>query len=402
MASRARPGLRLAAIARGEGRQRRGPARGGAAVRAAVASAEEMAGHKLSGVIVQPQSCGQPESRVQTLQWTDRRPRRDRGGPAHRDLAMAAAAPPRRGARACTPSRSASPSTRRPAWPIPARMMCDTLGARLHLVGRVFRRRCATWAPAWPRCDLEVGGAGFRALRRRSLGAGGGREQLGATVIDMGGGTTSLAVVHEGHLLHTAQIPVGGWQVTNDLARGLATPIAQAERLKTLHGGVISAPVDDEREMLPVPQVGEDEEHLSRVPRSAVAQHHPPAAGGNARAGARPPQRRRPRSRGRLAGRADRRRQPVGGLARTGRPHRSNARCGSAARIRCAACPRWRTARASPPRWACSPGARAKGGLCSTSKWAPQALEAVLRVSSIGYGTASDADLVPGDFTENF
>ena len=43
---------------------------------------------------------------------------------------------------------------------------------------------------------------------------------LGATVIDMGGGATSLAVFSEGHLVHTAQVAVGGGQVTNDLEVG--------------------------------------------------------------------------------------------------------------------------------------------------------------------------------------
>jgi len=57
--------------------------------------------------------------------------------------------------------------------------------------------------------------------------------------------------------------------VTNDLARLLSTPVAHAERLKTLHGGVLSAP-EDEKEWLPVPQVGEEEDQSARVPRAMV------------------------------------------------------------------------------------------------------------------------------------
>ena len=119
------------------------------------------------------------------------------------------------------------------------------------------------------RCDLEVEelvsapfAAGLATLVEDE-------KQLGATVIDMGGGTTTVAVFGDGHLLHTAQLPVGGWNVTNDLARGLSTPLAHAERLKTLHGGALSAP-DDEREWLPVPLVGEDEDHIARIPRAMV------------------------------------------------------------------------------------------------------------------------------------
>ena len=94
-------------------------------------------------------------------------------------------------------------------------------------------------------------------------------RELGATVIDMGGGTTGMAVFGEGQLLHTAQLPIGGVHVTNDLARLLSTPVAHAERLKTLYGNAQSCP-DDEREMLPVPLVGEEEHQIAKVPRSMV------------------------------------------------------------------------------------------------------------------------------------
>ena len=57
--------------------------------------------------------------------------------------------------------------------------------------------------------------------------------QLGVTCIDMGGGTTSIAVFFDGELVHTDSIAVGGVHVTNDIARGLSTPLAQAERMKT-------------------------------------------------------------------------------------------------------------------------------------------------------------------------
>ena len=92
-------------------------------------------------------------------------------------------------------------------------------------------------------------------------------RQLGATVIDMGGGTTGMAVFAEGQLLHTAHLPIGGLHVTNDIARGLSTPVAQAERLKTLYGNAQASP-DDDREMLPIPLVGEEEHQLHKVPRS--------------------------------------------------------------------------------------------------------------------------------------
>ena len=147
-------------------------------------------------------------------------------------------------------------------------MVCDTLGSRVHLVdaSQAALRNLGT---CLARCDLEVEelvsapfAAGLATLVEDE-------KRIGATVVDMGGGTTSIAVFAEGQLIHTSQILVGGWQVTNDLARVLSTPINHAERLKTLHGGALSSQ-DDEREMLPIPLVGEDEDHIARIPRAMV------------------------------------------------------------------------------------------------------------------------------------
>ena len=97
-------------------------------------------------------------------------------------------------------------------------------------------------------------------------------KELGVTCIDMGGGTTSIAVFVAGQLVHTDVIPVGGHHVTNDIARGLSTPLSYAERMKTLYGSAIPSPSDD-REMLKVPLVGEDEDGASnQVPRSMLIQ----------------------------------------------------------------------------------------------------------------------------------
>jgi cell division protein FtsA len=85
----------------------------------------------------------------------------------------------------------------------------------------------------------------------------------------MGGGTTSMAIYAEKQMLHTAQLPIGGLHVTKDLAIGLSTTLTHAERLKTLFGNVESSP-DDERELLPVPLVGEEDHQLAKVPRSMV------------------------------------------------------------------------------------------------------------------------------------
>jgi len=94
--------------------------------------------------------------------------------------------------------------------------------------------------------------------------------QLGATCIDIGGGTTSIAVFFDSELVHIDSIPVGGIHVTNDIARGLSTPLAQAERMKTLYGSAIPSSNDD-REVINVPLVGEETPvDTSPVPRSML------------------------------------------------------------------------------------------------------------------------------------
>ncbi len=94
--------------------------------------------------------------------------------------------------------------------------------------------------------------------------------ELGVTVIDMGGGTTTIAVFYEGNVIFTDVVPVGGNHVTNDIARGLSTAIGDAERMKTLYGHALAAGVD-EREIIEVPQIGEESDaNGHQVPRSLL------------------------------------------------------------------------------------------------------------------------------------
>lgn len=97
-------------------------------------------------------------------------------------------------------------------------------------------------------------------------------KDMGVTCIDMGGGTTTVAVFEGGQVVHAACMPVGGQHVTSDIAKGLSTPLATAERLKTLYGSAIPSP-SDSREMLKVPMVGEEDEGATnQVPRSMLIQ----------------------------------------------------------------------------------------------------------------------------------
>ena len=67
-------------------------------------------------------------------------------------------------------------------------------------------------------------------------------RELGSTVIDLGGGTSSAAIFMDGKLIYIDTVPVGGQHVSTDIARILSTPLGEAERLKAVHGSI--TPVD--------------------------------------------------------------------------------------------------------------------------------------------------------------
>jgi cell division protein FtsA len=81
---------------------------------------------------------------------------------------------------------------------------------------------------------------------------------LGAATVDMGAGTTSLAVFSAGKFVHADNFALGGHHVTMDLARGLNTRVADAERIKAIYGSVLAGG-SDERDMITVPPVDDDE-----------------------------------------------------------------------------------------------------------------------------------------------
>ena len=92
---------------------------------------------------------------------------------------------------------------------------------------------------------------------------------LGVALVDMGGGTTSMAVFADGAFCHVDAVAIGGHHVTMDIARGLSTRLADAERIKTLHGTALAASSDD-HEIIGVPAVGEDTHDIVNVPRGAL------------------------------------------------------------------------------------------------------------------------------------
>jgi cell division protein FtsA len=79
---------------------------------------------------------------------------------------------------------------------------------------------------------------------------------LGAAVIEMGAGTTTIAIYSSGRFVHASGFALGGNHITMDLARGLGACIADAERIKTLYGTVLTGG-SDARELMTVPSAGD-------------------------------------------------------------------------------------------------------------------------------------------------
>ncbi len=86
-------------------------------------------------------------------------------------------------------------------------------------------------------------------------------RELGVALIDIGGGTTDIIVFHAGAVMHTAVLPLGGNHLTSDIAAGIRTPLADAERLKVSYGAATGQVVRRD-EMVQVPGVGGREPKL--------------------------------------------------------------------------------------------------------------------------------------------
>ena len=119
------------------------------------------------------------------------------------------------------------------------------------------------------RCHLRISGLVPAPLASGLAVTTEEERRLGIIVIDIGAGVTSLAIFAEGHFLFCDTIPVGSQHITFDIARALSTPVAEAERIKTLYGTLIKASSDD-RELITFPVVGGGEADLFEISRSQL------------------------------------------------------------------------------------------------------------------------------------
>ncbi|MBS3899449.1 MAG: cell division protein FtsA [Dethiobacter sp.] len=95
------------------------------------------------------------------------------------------------------------------------------------------------------RAELEIDGMVLSSLANAEIALSRDEKELGSVLIDIGGGTTEVAVFQNGHIKNIAVIPVGGDYITNDIAVGLRTTIQMAEKLKLEHGVALAGLVPE-------------------------------------------------------------------------------------------------------------------------------------------------------------
>jgi cell division protein FtsA len=104
-------------------------------------------------------------------------------------------------------------------------------------------------------CGLHVGDIVLEQLASADAVLSEDEKELGVALVDIGGGTTDIAIFSQGSIVHTAVLAIGGSHLTNDIAVGLRTPMAEAERIKHAYGCALASRVGPE-ETVEVPSVG--------------------------------------------------------------------------------------------------------------------------------------------------
>jgi len=120
------------------------------------------------------------------------------------------------------------------------------------------------------RCGLEVHDLILQPLGSSLAVLTEDEKELGVVLVDIGGGTTDIAIFSEGAIRHTAVIPIAGDQITNDIAMALRTPTPDAEDVKIQYG-IAKQAIADPEDMIEVPGVGDrGTRTLSRQALAAV------------------------------------------------------------------------------------------------------------------------------------
>ena len=98
--------------------------------------------------------------------------------------------------------------------------------------------------------SLSIDEVIFGALAASNVVLSNAEKELGAMLIDIGAGTTKIAIFIEGGLVYSAVLPLGGNQITNDLAIGLRTSIEEAEKIKINYGSAIEGKIQSKKNIV--------------------------------------------------------------------------------------------------------------------------------------------------------
>ncbi|MEM9428983.1 MAG: cell division protein FtsA [Pseudomonadota bacterium] len=119
------------------------------------------------------------------------------------------------------------------------------------------------------RCDLELAGLAVSPYVAALAALVEDEQEVGAACVDMGGGTTGLSIFVRRQMIYADSVPLGGWHLTSDICQGLEMPFATAERIKTLHGGVVATGVDD-RDVIEIPSPYDDPADRRMITRAEL------------------------------------------------------------------------------------------------------------------------------------
>ncbi len=140
----------------------------------------------------------------------------------------------------------------------PRGMFAENLGVNIHAVA-VRSSPLHNLRLAVERCHLSISRQLYAPYASALSTLTADEMALGCTLIDMGAGTTSIAVFMDDALVHVDSIPLGGQHVTSDIARILSAPLSAAERIKSLYGSALGD-LEVGTDMIEIPQMGEEGE----------------------------------------------------------------------------------------------------------------------------------------------
>lgn len=149
----------------------------------------------------------------------------------------------------------------------PAGMLGSKLEVKVHMV-TAASAATQNVISAMNRAGIHVDDTVFEALASADASLRPDERELGVCLADIGAGSTDVVVFHEGGVVHTAVVPIGGDHFTNDVAVGLRTPLTDAEMIKRNFGRAVVARVPEGNE-IEVPAVGDRPPRL--MPQRSLA-----------------------------------------------------------------------------------------------------------------------------------